>query len=121
MTRYVWRNGQFVDKDGNPMEVPERDTIQAPMVMTVNFEPYRSCVTGQVVDGQRARREEIAIGKDKGLVPFERIDGHPGGLINPEFAKRGGRRVSEAATEWAAKKKAATAVKTDASGAILSE
>lgn len=120
--RYVWRDGKFVDKaTGEPMQIPERDGVQSPMVMTVNFEPYRSCVTGEVVDGQRARREEIAIAKDKDLVPYERVDGHPGGLINKTFAARGGRQVSEAATEWAQNKKAAAAVKTDAAGAILAE
>lgn len=121
MARYVWRNGDFVDGDGKPMEIPKRNGVQAPMVMVVNFDPYKSCVTGKVVDGQRSRREELAEAKDKGFVPFERIDAHPGGCINPDFCKKGGRKVSEAATEWAANKRKATAVKTDASGAILAE
>ena len=124
MTRYVWRDGQFIDRaTGRPMLTQDELAAPpaAPMVMKSSFEPYRSVVTGQVVDGHRSRREEIAAAKDRGLVPFERIDGRPAGLINEAFAKRGGRRTSEAAKDWAAKKRQATAVKLDANGAILSE
>lgn len=122
MPNYVWKDGHFRDKEtGNPMPLPERDEVQAPMVMTVNFEPYRSVVTGKVIDGQRARKEEIAVGKEKGLVPFERINGSPGGYINPKYQVHGKREQNEATKEWAAKKRAATAVKTDVSGAVWSD
>lgn len=119
--RYVWRDGQFVDpKTGAPME-KKHAGVHAPMVMRVDFEPYKSLVTGKVVDGQRSYKEEVAEARDKGWVPFERIDGHPGGLINKEFARKGGKRVCEATEEWAKKKREAQAVQTDASGAIWSE
>lgn len=121
--RYVFRDGCFRCKEtGEPMPIPERDGVCVPAAIIHDFEPYQSVVEqGRVIGGRSQRREELARQADKGMVPFERIDGHPGGLINKKFAAQGGRRVSEAAVEWAAKKKAATAVKTDASGAILSE
>ena len=124
MSRYVWRDGRWIDPATNLPMLNQADLAMppaAPMVMRSSFEAYRSMVTGQIVDGQRARREEIAAAKDKNLVPFERVDGRPAGLINEAFAKRGGRRTSEAAKEWAANRRKATAVKLDAKGAILSE
>jgi hypothetical protein len=123
MARYVWRDGDFRDKStGEPMPLPERSGVCRPMfVISDHSEPYRSVVTGQIIEGRAAHREEVAIAADKGLVPFERIDGHPGGLINEEFAKRGGRKTSEAAKEWAAKKRKSQAVKTDARGAVIAE
>lgn len=122
--RFVWRGGQFVDAaTGEPMLSQEERNgpVKSPMVMVVNFEPYRSVVHGQIVDGQRSRREELAIAADRQLVPFERIDGRPGGLINEAFARRGGQKTSEAAKEWAANKRKSTAVKRDKSGAIWTE
>ena len=122
MTNYVWRDGHFRDKlTGEPMPLPERDEVQAPTVMVVNFEPYMSVVTGTIIDGQRSRKEELAIGRDKGLVPFERINSSPGGYINPKYQAHGTRAKYEATKEWAAKKRKASAVKTDASGAIWSD
>lgn len=124
MKRYVWRGDGWVDAvTGDPMLTEEERSgpVKSPMVMVVTFEPYRSVVHGQIVDGQRSRREEIAMAADRNLVPFERIDGRPAGLINEQFAKRGGRKTSEAAKEWAANKRKSQAVKTDANGAIWSE
>lgn len=111
----------FYDKDtGKKDERPPRG-IGVPMIISDNWQAYRSVVTGDVVQGKTARREELAAAADRGLVPFERIDGKPPGLINKEFAAKSGRRTSEATEEWAANKRKSQAVKTDASGAILSE
>jgi hypothetical protein len=123
MARYVWRDGDFRDKaTGEPMLIPERDGVCLPLfVISDHAEPYRSVVTGRIIQGRAAHREEVAIAADKGLVPFERINGHPGGLINEKFAARGGRKTSEAAKEWAANEQKKRAVKTDARGAVIAE
>jgi hypothetical protein len=98
----------------------KRSDFPCPMIIRP-FAPYKSVITGQEISDRSGRREEVARAADRGLVPFERIDGRPAGLINEEFAKRGGRQVSEEAKEWADNKRAAQKVKTDSEGNILSD
>jgi hypothetical protein len=121
MPKYVWRDGAFRNPaTSEPMQIPKRERLAAPRVVRP-FAPYRSVVTGGVVDDGSKRREEVAIAADRGLVPFERIDTRPPGLINDRFAARGGRATSEAAKEWVSNKRRAAAVKTDRAGAVIAE
>ena len=59
MARYVWRNGEFVDPTTNqPMDLPFKGQITLPH-MRGDIQPYTSPITGQIVDGRAARREEL--------------------------------------------------------------
>jgi hypothetical protein len=56
---YVRRNGQWVDKStGEPMEVPERNDICIPRVRS-DITAYVSPITGQMIDGRAAQREDL--------------------------------------------------------------
>ena len=59
MTAYRWNGEQFVDKQtGAPMELPERGEIAMPAVFG-DLPDYESPITGKVVSGRAARREEF--------------------------------------------------------------
>lgn len=55
--RYVWRDGAWRDKDGAPMEAPDR--VCAPRVQS-DYEAYYSHGSGKMVEGRRARRDDLA-------------------------------------------------------------
>lgn len=58
MTKYVFRNGNLVNKaTGEPLVTEDRE-ICAPYI-TSDLPAYRSPVTGQMVDGRSARREDL--------------------------------------------------------------
>lgn len=58
MERYVYRGGQFVNKQtGKPMDVPDR-VIAAPMIVS-DLPAYRSPLGTGVIEGRAARREEL--------------------------------------------------------------
>ena len=84
LTRYIWRNGRFEDRDGNPMDVPERDNLVIPMVQS-DIEPYQSVVSGKWVTSRSERRNDLAA---TGCVPYEPPANAPRGLTNPKFAAK---------------------------------
>lgn len=86
MTRYKWRNGRFEDGDGNPMEVPERDALQMPMIRS-DIEPYQSVVSGKWITSASERRNDLAA---TGCVPYERPATAPKGVTNPKYARKYG-------------------------------
>jgi hypothetical protein len=58
MPRYVLRNGDLVDKaTGEPMKV-HTAFIPRPYVMG-DTKPYASPITGEIIDGRAARREDL--------------------------------------------------------------
>jgi hypothetical protein len=59
MTRYVWRNGQFVDPDsGQPMDIPERGAVALPFFMS-DVPAYVSPMSGKTITSRSERREEM--------------------------------------------------------------
>ena len=59
MARYVWKDGGFRDAATNePMHLPFAGKVVAPMY-TPDTPAYRSPITGEVIDGRRARREDL--------------------------------------------------------------
>lgn len=84
--RYKWRNGRFEDSDGNPMDLPERDTPVMPMVRS-DIEPYKSVVSGKWVTSASERRYDLAA---TGCVPYEPNSNAPKGITNPKYAKKYG-------------------------------
>lgn len=59
MTRYVWRDGGFRDPaTGEAMPIPPRKEICAPRI-TPDTPGYLSPVSGQWIEGRRARREDL--------------------------------------------------------------
>lgn len=103
MTVYVWDNDldTFVDKKTRqPMIDPavkanwanELATC-APMVVSDTPE-YISPATGKLIDGKKARREDL---KASGCVPYEPISNRPRGIASERMAKKYGLKVNEAA------------------------
>lgn len=85
MTRYVFRNGQFVDPSTDePMPLPERDGVVMPMIQS-DIEPYKSPVDGRVIGSRSARRDDLA---RNNCVPYEPMGNAPKGLTNPKFAAK---------------------------------
>jgi hypothetical protein len=91
MPRYVWKDGHFRDpRTGEPMPLPERDTICMPRVIS-DLPDYVSPVTGQVVSGRAARREDLKRNDCVELDPPKR----PRGYKNPSFAHKRGLRTND--------------------------
>lgn len=62
MPTYVLRDGRMVDKaTGAPMltEVERARPVPTPRVIA-DIAPYRSPVTGEVISGRRAKRDDLA-------------------------------------------------------------
>jgi len=58
MPKYIWKEGQFVSPStGEAMAIPERP-LQCPTVIG-DIPAYKSPVTGEWVDGRRARRYDL--------------------------------------------------------------
>lgn len=59
MTRYVWRDGQFIDKaTGEPMYVPERDGICMPRVIS-DVPEYESPASGKMITSRSHQRDDL--------------------------------------------------------------
>jgi isopropylmalate/homocitrate/citramalate synthase len=55
--RYVYRDGDWRDPSTNePMDVP--DTPAVPYIAS-DIKPYRSMVSGKMIDGRAAQREDL--------------------------------------------------------------
>lgn len=94
---FVMRDGELVGKkDGQRLALPNRKTIEAPMIMRDTPE-YISPVTGRPVDGRVARREDL---KRSGCVEAEPPK-KKNSFINPRYAARAGVEVDhEAAAKY---------------------
>ena len=85
MTRYVFRNGQFVDPNTDePMPLPERDEVVMPMIQS-DIAPYKSPIDGSVISSRSARRYDLA---KNNCVPYEPGASAPKGITNPKFAAK---------------------------------
>lgn len=95
MATYKWENGNWVDKrTGQPMDIPERSEICAPMVQS-DIPEYRSPIDGTLITSRSTRREDL---KKNGCVEWEpSLSKRAGGLGNPKFAAKHGLPLSEAA------------------------
>lgn len=90
MARYVWKNGRFVDPvEGTPMPLTFAGKVCAPNVVP-DTPAYRSPITGEVIEGRRARREDL---KKHGCVEAGDMPRKSAGLArNKEFARKHGLR-----------------------------
>lgn len=60
MPVYVWRDGHWCDKrTGERMPIPEREGVCAPRAVIGDIEPYRSPVSGDVISGRAAKRDDL--------------------------------------------------------------
>lgn len=83
VTRYVWRGGQFINKEtGEPMQTTG-DGICAPMIQS-DYEAYYSPASGKMVEGRTARRDDLA---RTGCRPLEPSEG-PKTCKSEKWAKR---------------------------------
>lgn len=98
MTRYVWTNNGFVDRDGQPMPMPERDSICSPRVIS-DIEPYACPMTGRMITSRSEHRNNLAIHGMRVMEPSESPT--KGKLINKKFAEKRGltHLLTEAAKE----------------------
>lgn len=88
MAKYVVRDGVSVDKyTGLPMlnQAERARPIQCPRVFG-DYPAYESPVTGQVVEGRRARRYDM---EKHNCIDANDLP-RPAGLKNPRFAKKRG-------------------------------
>ena len=54
--RYVWRDGAWRDRDGKKMQTP--DVVCAPIIVS-DIPAYMSPLGTGLIDGRRARREDL--------------------------------------------------------------
>jgi hypothetical protein len=86
MKRFVWRDGQFVDrKTGAPMDKPYAGQVVAPRVMS-DIPEYRSPIDGTLITSRSQRREDLKRNDCVEVDPPKR----PRGFKNERFAKRHG-------------------------------
>lgn len=82
MTKYVYRNGDWFNKEtGERMDVPEQ--VAMPMVQS-DYPAYYSHASGKMIEGRRARRDDLA---RTGCRPFEPDEG-PKYATSEKWAKR---------------------------------
>lgn len=85
MAKYIWKNGEFRDPlTGEVMPIPQRGMVCAPMVVP-DTPAYTSPITGKVIEGRAARREDLA---RSGCV--EAGDMKPKEFRSESFAKKHG-------------------------------
>lgn len=89
MPKYFYRNGQMVDADGMPMLNQEERSRppQIPRVLS-DLPGYRSPVTGEWIEGKRARRYDLE--KNNCIDARELPSPTNGKLKNKRFAKKHG-------------------------------
>lgn len=94
--KYVFRAGRWRDPNTDePMPIPERDGLCAPMVIP-DTPGYQSPIDGKWVDGRRARRYDL---ESNGCVEYEPPKGYDGRLKNPKFAAKLGLEPGQKITE----------------------
>lgn len=93
MTRYVWKDGQWRDRDGAVMPTPPRDGVCCPMIVS-DIPDYRSPIDGKMITSRSARRYDL---ESNGCVPAEPRKRR--GFKNPEFALRRGLKLNEEARD----------------------
>lgn len=92
MTRYVFRNGRFEDRDGNTMRKPFAGQICAPIIVS-DIPEYRSPIDGRSITSRSHRREDL---KRNGCVEYEpSMSPTKGRLRNKRFCDKHGLTVSE--------------------------
>lgn len=94
MTRYVWRDGHFRDRDGNPMPVPERDEICTPQVIS-DIPEYRSPIDGSLITSRSQRRYDLESNGCYEMDPPKTRRGYR----NPKFAAKRGLPLNEEALD----------------------
>lgn len=83
MTRYIWSNGQWTDRDGKAMEAPDR--VCAPLIQS-DITPYMSPIGTGEISGRRQRREDL---KRAGCREVDPSEFRPT-FKNKEFARKRG-------------------------------
>lgn len=92
-TRYVWRNGAFVDPSSNePMQIPERDGVCMPLINS-DIKEYVSPVTGKLISSRSTRRYDL---ESNGCIEADPPKKHRG-YHNKAFAKKRGLKLAEEA------------------------
>lgn len=57
MTKYTWKDGNWLDPDGTPLSVPNR--IAMPMIQS-DIGGYKSVASNKWIDGRKAQRDDLA-------------------------------------------------------------
>lgn len=89
-TRYVYRDGRMVDRDGFPMVghnelASSEEQIKAPMVMR-DIKPYASPIDGRMIESRSHRRYDL---ESNGCVEVD-PPRKPRGFKNERFAAKHG-------------------------------
>lgn len=94
MTRYVWKDGQFVHAStGEPMPIPERTEVCCPQVMS-DIPEYVSPITGLPITSRSHRRYDLEKHDCVEAPPRKKR-----GYRNPRFAKKHGLTLNEEARD----------------------
>ncbi len=91
MKRYVWKNGQFVDRNtGEPMHKPYAGQVCAPAVHS-DIPEYRSPIDGKLITSRSHQREDL---KRNGCYLGEPLK-KPRAVSNPKLARKYGLPLKE--------------------------
>ena len=88
---YVRRNGRLVNKStGEPLlsEEDRQREVAAPRIVA-DLKPYRSPITGQMIEGRAARREELERHDCRELDPSEYSPEYRRPHLERKYSKRG--------------------------------
>lgn len=91
MARFFWKDGAWRDRDGNPMEIPERDGVCAPRVQS-DIPDYRSPIDGKLIGSRSHRRYDL---EKNDCVEVDPRPKEKRGYRNPHFAKKRGLPLRE--------------------------
>lgn len=92
MARYFWRNGSFVDREGQAMPLPYAGQLCRPYVIS-DIPEYRSPIDGRPITSRTHRRDDL---KRNNCVEYEpSMSPTKGKFKNARFAAKHGLTVSE--------------------------
>jgi hypothetical protein len=92
MARYFWRDGKFVDRNGEAMPLPKRTTLCRPYVIS-DIPGYLSPIDGRAITSRTHRRDDL---KRNGCVEYEpSLSPTKGKFSNPKFCKKHGLPLAE--------------------------
>lgn len=92
MATYIWTRDGFKNRNGEPMPMPERDGLCAPMIIS-DMEPITSPIDGKPITSRSALRYELEKHGKRIVEPSESPT--KGKIRNEAFAKKRGLTVSE--------------------------
>lgn len=106
MTRYIWTDEGFKNRNGERMPIPERDGVCSPMVVS-DMDPVSNPITGEMITSRSELRYQLEKHDKRIIEPSESPT--KGKLRNAKFAAKRGLKLSDEYRDYDSSTKKAAA------------